>query len=78
MAKVHFRRCHVCGQVNEGSGSLVTTCSDCGKHLNPFYYFNECKILDYPSDKHEQAYFSNALPLKEYPPIIGLTVYWES
>lgn len=78
--KTHFRRCHVCGEVNSVEGALVTSCQGCGKHLAPFYFFDESRAMglnsNFYSSIKEPA--ESRLPLKEYPPVWGLTVYWES
>jgi hypothetical protein len=79
-SKTHFRRCHLCGTVNVAEGRLVESCQTCGKHLAPFYFFDESKAIGLTnpnlSSSDEQAFFTS-LPCKEYPPIWGLTVYWE-
>ncbi|MBX2988951.1 MAG: hypothetical protein KF802_13765 [Bdellovibrionaceae bacterium] len=77
--KVHVRRCHVCGEITEAEGQLVEQCHHCGKHLSPFYYFNERLAMNLISPQEaDKEYKSSALPLREYPPVWGLTVYWES
>jgi len=70
---IHFRRCHVCGTVNSCEAEPVINCSDCGKSLAPFYYFDE-RFIIVASDLNIRS------PLldNEYSPIQGLTVYWES
>lgn len=73
--KIHFRRCHVCGTLNEASGQLVGNCSCCGKHLAPFHYFDESIFMGLPLRKELQNRETN-LPFKSYPPIWGLTAYW--
>lgn len=76
--KIHFRRCHSCGEVMEACGTLVDKCSHCGKSLQPFYYFDEKLImgLKTPEDAAKE-YKSSALPLQSYPPLWGLTAYWD-
>lgn len=77
---IHFRICHTCGEVSEGHGRLLMQCQSCGKHLAPFYYFDESKALGLrPQEKtpYEQQMIST-LPLSEYPPLVGLTAYWET
>ncbi len=78
-SKRHLRRCHVCGTVNEAKDQLVTKCQSCDKHLAPFYYFDESMALGLKSQHsfEENYYKTTALPLKAYPPIFGITVYWE-
>lgn len=77
-SKVHVRRCHVCGEVNEAKGELVHDCGHCGKHLAPFYYFNEKRAMNLISQEEaDKEYKSSALPLKDYPLLWGLSVYWD-
>jgi hypothetical protein len=73
--KIHFRRCHICGTLNEAPGQLVANCSCCGKHLAPFHYFDESIFMGLPLRKEYQTRETN-LPFKSYPPIWGLTAYW--
>ena len=76
----HFRRCHVCGELNCADDHLVTECQHCGKHLAPFYYFDESRAigqLGSVQDQAEEYFKSSALPHRDYPPVRGLTVYWE-
>ncbi|MEK6773898.1 MAG: hypothetical protein AABY64_08150 [Bdellovibrionota bacterium] len=74
--KVHYRRCHVCGELNEASGNLVRQCSHCGKSLAPFFYFDESKVMGIVVEPRQTQ--DSKLPLREYPPLWGLTAYWES
>ena len=78
--RLHLRRCHQCHHVNEGhGGQLVQKCENCGKSLAPFYYFDESKAVGLKTEAEAaEEYKSSALPWREYPPIFGLTVYWES
>lgn len=76
-SKVHYRVCHMCGEVNHQEHGLVGNCSSCGKHLAPFYYFDESRAMGLTDPNAEKPYRSSALPHQEYPPIWGLTVYWE-
>lgn len=80
--RTHFRLCHICGTVNSAEAELVTACECCGKHLAPFYFFDESRAMGMT----ESTFYSSinggedtasVLPHKEYPPILGLTVYWE-
>ena len=76
--KMHVRRCHVCGEVCEAEGALVKDCAQCGKHLASFYYFNEKQAMKLISQEEaDKEYKSSALPLKDYPPLWGLAVYWD-
>lgn len=77
--RVHVRRCHVCGALMEKEGALVEQCTDCGKHLAPFYYFNERLAMKLVTEAEaSRSYKSTALPRAEYPPIWGLTAYWDN
>ena len=75
-SKTHFRRCHVCGTINEAPGQLVSDCSTCGKHLAPFHYFDESIFMRLPLRKDLKPIAESVLPFKSYPPIWGLTAYW--
>lgn len=84
---VHFRRCHVCGHVNELPGAVIHSCGSCGKSLQPLLFYNEARRLGIEakgdataeermqSEQSEQYRFT-ALPLKEYPPLFGVVAYW--
>lgn len=77
--RIHYRVCHICGAVNEAEEKLVCECQGCGKHLAPFYYFDESRAMGLkPAERslYEEAMISR-LPFREYPPIFGLTAYWE-
>lgn len=78
--KTHFRICHVCGSLNAAQNELVHHCEGCGKHLAPFYFFDESKAMglrNLSGDSTQTERLTSSLPLKEYPPIWGLTAYWE-
>lgn len=76
--KVHFRRCHHCGEVTEACGALVDKCHQCGKSLAPFYYFDEKLVMGLKTlQEAAREYKSSALPHREYPPVWGLTAYWD-
>lgn len=75
----------MCGAVNCAADDLVTSCEECGKHLAPFYFFDESRAMglknsNFYSNASSSAKESSSslLPHREYPPILGLTVYWES
>ena len=68
---LHYRRCHLCDHVTEQAGEVVTKCGQCGKHMAPFYFFNEVEVTPYSDD--------NVRPvplLSERIPIRGFTSYW--
>lgn len=73
-SKIHFRRCHCCGSLNQETDALVTACRACGKHLAAFCFFDESKAMGLEKSNFDSR---TTLPHKEYPPVVGLTVYWE-
>lgn len=75
LGPLHLRRCHHCNHVNEAENQLVDKCSSCGASLMSFFYFDECLALGLPTLR--KAVQKSRLPLAQYPPILGLTVYWE-
>lgn len=78
VSKVHVRRCHVCGEVNEAQGQLVTECNYCGKQLPPFFYYDEGVAMGLKTPEAAALeYKSSALPLREYPPLTGISIYWD-
>lgn len=67
----YFRRCHICGSLNETKDEHVQRCTHCNKPFAKFQYYD---------DKYTPI-FSDCQPLPEYRegeyiPIRGLTVYW--
>ncbi len=78
--RVHYRLCHVCGELNEATSSLVVECRSCGKHLAPFYYFDESRAMGLASSARSiyEEKMRSILPHREYPPVYGLTAYWET
>jgi len=80
---IHFRRCHLCGVLNEKSDQLVDRCSSCRKAFAPFVFFDEKKALgisddslDSPAKKASSYKITRLATESNYPPIWGLTVYW--
>ena len=74
----HIRRCHVCGGVTELEGCAVHKCQHCGKHLAPFYYFDESKLeglLD--SGPHMSLWTLRTSVPGNIKPIWGLSTYWQ-
>lgn len=69
----HIRRCHVCGTVNESEKAAIHKCSSCGKHLAPFYYFDESKMDGIADNGIFQSDLKHAL---NFNPIWGLSYYW--
>lgn len=81
MKKTHYRRCHVCGGLNMKNKGLVKQCKHCGRQLASYYFFDEERALGLKpllSVKTPEEHFkTTALPHAEYPPVFGLTVYWD-
>lgn len=80
-AKTHIRRCHVCGEMNEVEGKTVDRCTSCGKHLAPFYFFDESQMDGFGDLTNELELKSEQKDLGKklepfYHPIWGLTVLW--
>jgi hypothetical protein len=80
---IHFRRCHVCGEMNESENKLVERCFHCKKSLAPFVFFDEKKALgiadvspENPLKKASSYKITRLATQSIYPPIWGLTVYW--
>ncbi len=74
----HIRRCHVCGHVNELNGQAVHQCSQCRKHLAPFYYFDESKL----EGLHDMGFYlstwkESLLMPGTANPLWGLSTYWQ-
>ncbi len=73
---IHFRRCHICCAINSKEEDLVSRCEACGKFLAPFYYFDERRALGLMSKLDVKA-ITTSLPREEYPPVHGISVYWD-
>jgi len=80
---IHFRRCHICGALNEESFHLVDRCGVCQKAFAPFVFFDERKALgisdegpEHPAKKASSYKITRLASESNYPPIWGLTVYW--
>lgn len=67
--RIYFRRCHICGGLNEHENEQIERCEHCGKALAPFYFFNE---IAHSSDPEKVVEVEEG----EFQPIVGLTVYW--
>ena len=73
-APQHWRRCHVCGHVEEVAASPVTSCSCCGKVFAPFFFASEKDAtlsVDGPTREVTCSDTAN------YRPLLGFTIYWE-
>jgi hypothetical protein len=70
---VHYRRCHVCGNVTwSASSERVSKCYHCAKSLAPFYYFDDRFSPIVGDETIRPKLLSN-----EFQPLLGLTAYWE-
>lgn len=87
MSVSHIRRCHICGEVNESEGAAVHKCGHCGKHLAPFYYFDESKLEGLTERGPYLSTWKNGVAKPEgelfmvgetFNPIWGLSTYWEN
>ena len=70
----HVRRCHVCGTVNELENSAIHKCQSCGKHLAPFYFFEESALRGMGDNQLEMSLWKSQ---GKYHPLWGLSTYWE-
>ena len=78
MSTYHIRRCHICGSVTESEDSAIHRCQHCGKHLAPFYYFDESKLEGLQENgPHLSVWKQAALAPGTYQPIWGLSTYWQ-
>lgn len=71
--KIHFRRCHICGQVSKAQGRLVDKCEYCLKPMIPFFYFDENTVSIYVDNLERPPMIDG-----EMRPLRGLTVIWEA
>lgn len=78
MSTFHIRRCHVCGSVTESQEAAIHCCSHCGKHLAPFYYFDESKLEGLQEvGPYLSVWKNTSMPPGTYQPIWGLSTYWQ-
>lgn len=76
--QIRVRRCQVCGAVNEsenypGSERVAHRCSSCGKHLAPFYFFDESELTGVGDDR---LVMSLIKARGRYSPIMGIFALW--
>ena len=71
----YLRRCHVCGATMEKESHSIGQCVHCGKHLAPFYYFDEQQIIGFGDGVEES--FREGDSSTTYLPLIGFGLYWE-
>jgi hypothetical protein len=75
---LHIRRCHVCGGVTEQEDAAIHKCKHCGKHLAPFYYFDESKLEGLGEMGPYLSVWKEAeLDPGTFNPIWGLSTYWQ-
>lgn len=75
----HVRRCHVCGTVNESENQAIHRCSDCGKSLAPFYYFNESGLQGLDANGLHLSVMKEYDPqtqVETFKPLWGFSTYW--
>lgn len=78
MTTTHIRRCHVCNGTTESNEAAIHRCSHCGKHLAPFYYFDESKLDGLPElGPHLSRWKDTLMTPGTYQPIWGLSTYWQ-
>lgn len=78
MPTQHIRRCHICGTVMVSEEAAVHRCSQCGKHLAPFYYFDESKLDGLQETGPYLSVWKNLIMVPgTYQPIWGLSTYWQ-
>lgn len=70
-----LRRCHVCGATIEKQSRSIEQCVHCGKHIAPFYYFDERQIIGFGDVIGEKVRPGEADTT--YQPLIGFGLYWE-
>ena len=74
--RLHIRRCHVCGAVNESKGHVVERCTTCQKALMPFL-FCESTYEEQALELSKDIYAQEGSQLKViYPPLVGIALYW--
>jgi hypothetical protein len=75
----HIRRCHVCGGVTESESSAVHKCQHCGKHLAPFFYFDESKLEGLEIRGLFLSIWKSVGGdgAQGFNPIWGLSTYWQ-
>jgi hypothetical protein len=78
---VHFRRCHMCGAMNEKKNCIgssgpplrVEQCEDCLQFLVPFFFCNE-KQVEGLSDQSRHR--PSTLSPEGFSAIWGLSLFW--
>lgn len=72
----YLRRCHVCGATIERESHEIGACAHCGKHIAPFYYFDERQIIGF-GDGVEQWFRDGDSEDHSYRPLAGFGLFWE-
>lgn len=70
-AKLHVRRCHVCGAVTERKIVNVERCERCGKSLVPFLFYKEEQAPTFAAELERPPLMKG-----ELRPVIGLSALW--
>lgn len=77
---VHVRRCHICGRVSERGGEPVERCTHCGKHMAPYYFFDEQCVRVYsdvdPRPSEDTLRRRPEGSADTHRPVRGFTVIW--
>lgn len=71
-----LRRCHVCGATIEKESRSIGQCSCCGKHIAPFYYFDERQIIGFGDVLGDR--FRLGESDHTYVPLVGIGLFWEA
>ena len=71
--RVLFKKCHVCGEVQESLKQEVVRCSSCKKSFLPTNYFGKVHAKN---SQEFQELFSEVHELHEDDLIKGLSVLW--
>ncbi len=73
-----IRRCHVCGTVNElkevsPNERVAHRCDSCGKHLAPFYFFEESELIGVGDNRLTMSLWKAR---GSYGPVWGIFALW--
>jgi hypothetical protein len=74
----HIRRCHICGTVNESVNQAIHQCAGCGKHLAPFYYFDESQLIGLAENGYHFSKMKehDSSQVETFKPLWGFSTYW--
>ena len=77
---VHIRRCHICNKTSESETQKIERCESCGKYLAPFMFCNDpsdpSEAVSNAKDQVRTSQASKSFLKSEYPPILGISLYW--